>query len=102
MVRPLPLGYRLVEVEKRGAKIKRKLEFDLVEAETVRLIFDLYLSGDGTSSAQFGNVPAPDPFAPRFQSPPAGAPAHWLSRSTVFQLPHRSGISLPYARAQCL
>ena len=46
-----PLGYRLIEAEKRGAKIKKKLAVDLVEAETVRLIFKLYLLGDGSSGA---------------------------------------------------
>ena len=47
----VPLGYKLIEAEKRGAKIKRKLAVDPVEAETVRLIFKLYLYGDGTSGA---------------------------------------------------
>jgi len=46
-----PLGYKLVEVEKRGAKIKKKLDVDAVEAEYVRLIYKLYLYGDGTSGA---------------------------------------------------
>src|SRR5258705_1022600 len=46
-----PLGYKLIEAEKRGTKIKKKLEVDPVEAETVRLIFNLYLHGDGTSGA---------------------------------------------------
>jgi len=46
-----PLGYRLIEAEKRGAKIKKKLEVDPVEAETVRLMFKLYLLGDGSSGA---------------------------------------------------
>jgi site-specific DNA recombinase len=46
-----PLGYRLIEAEKRGTKIKKKLEVDPVEAETVRLIFKLYLFGDGSSGA---------------------------------------------------
>src|SRR6202022_1949585 len=46
-----PLGYKLIEVEKSGAKIKKKLEVDPVEAETVRLIFKLYLLGDGSSGA---------------------------------------------------
>jgi site-specific DNA recombinase len=46
-----PLGYKLVEAEKRGAKIKKKLDLDPVEAETVRLIFELYLNGDGNSGA---------------------------------------------------
>lgn len=48
---PCPLGYHLAEVEKRGAKIKRKLEIDAVESETIRLIYNLYLRGDGTSGA---------------------------------------------------
>ena len=46
-----PLGYRLVEAEKRGTKIKKKLDIDPVEAETARLIFKLYLNGDGSSGA---------------------------------------------------
>ena len=46
-----PLGYRLVEAERRGAKIKKKLEVDPVEAETVQLIYKLYLHGDGNSGA---------------------------------------------------
>jgi site-specific DNA recombinase len=46
-----PLGYKLVEAEKRGTKIKKKLAVDPVEAETARLIFKLYLYGDGTSGA---------------------------------------------------
>jgi site-specific DNA recombinase len=46
-----PLGYRVIEAEKRGSKIKKKLDIDPVEAETVRLIFTLYLNGDGESGA---------------------------------------------------
>src|SRR5215470_11358592 len=46
-----PLGYKLVEAEKRGTKIKKKLDIDPVEAETARLIFKLYLHGDGSSGA---------------------------------------------------
>jgi site-specific DNA recombinase len=46
---PTALGYRAVEVEKRGIRIKKKLAIDPVEAETVRRIFGLYLEGDGTS-----------------------------------------------------
>ena len=44
-----PLGYRIVEAERRGAKIKKRLDVDPVEAELVRLIFSLYAEGDGTS-----------------------------------------------------
>jgi site-specific DNA recombinase len=44
-----PFGYCVIEVERRGSRIKKKLEVDLVEAETVRLIFKLYLEGDSDS-----------------------------------------------------
>jgi site-specific DNA recombinase len=46
-----PLGYKLVEAERRGTKIKKKLDIDPVETECVRLIYKLYLYGDGTSGA---------------------------------------------------
>ena len=46
-----PLGYKLIEAEKRGTKIKKKLDLDPIEAETVELIFRLYLHGDGNSGA---------------------------------------------------
>jgi site-specific DNA recombinase len=45
---PIPLGYKSIEVEIRGARIKKKLAIDAVEAETVKLIFRLYRQGDGT------------------------------------------------------
>lgn len=45
-----PLGYAIVEAERRGQKIKKKLAVDPVEAETVRLIFRLYLEGDTATS----------------------------------------------------
>jgi DNA invertase Pin-like site-specific DNA recombinase len=48
---PVPLGYVLVEVEKRGTKIKKTLAIDPVDAETVQLIYKLYIYGDGTSGA---------------------------------------------------
>ena len=44
-----PLGYKIVEAERRGQKIKKKLGIDPVEAETVRLIYKLYMDGDGTT-----------------------------------------------------
>lgn len=44
-----PLGYMIVEAERRGQKIKKKLDTDPIEAETVRLIYKLYLDGDGTT-----------------------------------------------------
>ena len=44
-----PLGYRIVEAERRGTKIKKKLEIDPAQAELVRQMFDLYLHGDGSS-----------------------------------------------------
>ena len=44
-----PLGYRIVEAERRGSKIKKRLDVDPIEAETVRLIYRLYTQGDGSS-----------------------------------------------------
>jgi site-specific DNA recombinase len=44
-----PLGYRTVAAERRGCKVKKRLEIDPVEAELVRLIFRLYAEGDGKS-----------------------------------------------------
>ena len=44
-----PIGYRVVAVEQRGVKVKKKLEIDLLHADTVRLIYRLALEGDGTS-----------------------------------------------------
>jgi len=44
-----PYGYRTVAVEQRGQRTKKRLEIDTSEAETVRLIFKLFLSGDGRS-----------------------------------------------------
>src|SRR5690606_3239907 len=41
-----PLGYRIVEAERRGQKIKKKLEIDPVEREVIELIFRLYADGD--------------------------------------------------------
>jgi site-specific DNA recombinase len=45
----VPLGYAVEDVEKRGHRTKKRLIIDPVEAETVRLIFKLYLEGDGAS-----------------------------------------------------
>jgi site-specific DNA recombinase len=42
-----PLGYKIIESEQRGSKIKKKLAIDPVEAELVRLIFQLYTEGEG-------------------------------------------------------
>jgi site-specific DNA recombinase len=43
-----PFGYRAVEVEKRGQRIKKHLQIEEHEAATVRQIFRLFLEGDGT------------------------------------------------------
>src|SRR6185312_14338943 len=42
-----PYGYRTVEVERRGDKIKRRLDIEPTEANVVRLLFRLHLEGDG-------------------------------------------------------
>jgi site-specific DNA recombinase len=44
-----PFGFKAIEVERRGARIKKRLSIDPVEAETVRLMFRLFLEGDGGS-----------------------------------------------------
>ena len=40
-----PFGYRTVEAERRGAKIKKRLEIDPVEAEQVQFMFKLLIGG---------------------------------------------------------
>jgi site-specific DNA recombinase len=44
-----PYGYAVVAAEQRGAKTKKRLAVDPVEAEVVRLMFRLFQNGDGTS-----------------------------------------------------
>ncbi len=44
-----PYGYAVVDAEQRGAKTKKRLAIDPVEAEVVRLMFRLFREGDGTS-----------------------------------------------------
>jgi site-specific DNA recombinase len=44
-----PFGYAVVDAEQRGAKTKKRLAIDPVEAEVVRLMFKLFLMGDGKS-----------------------------------------------------
>jgi site-specific DNA recombinase len=44
-----PFGFLAVEVERRGARIKKKLAINLVESDTVRLVYRLFLKGDGDS-----------------------------------------------------
>ena len=46
-----PIGYRIIAGEQRGQRIKKTLEIDPFQAETVRLIFRLAWEGDGTSGA---------------------------------------------------
>ena len=44
-----PLGYRVIIAEQRGAKLKKKLEIDPIQAEKVRRIYKLALFGvDGS------------------------------------------------------
>ncbi len=52
-----PLGYQAVEVERRGVKIKKRLEVDPVERETVVRTFALYHEGlAGTGSLGVKNT----------------------------------------------
>jgi DNA invertase Pin-like site-specific DNA recombinase len=45
-----PFGYRIVDAEKRGDKMKRRLDVEPKEAELVRQMFRLYVNGDGTTA----------------------------------------------------
>ncbi len=40
-----PIGYRIVAAEQRGSKTKKKLEIDPLHADTVRMIYRLFLGG---------------------------------------------------------
>jgi hypothetical protein len=44
-----PYGYAVVAAEQRGAKTKKRVAIDPVEAEVARLMFRLFREGDGTS-----------------------------------------------------
>jgi len=44
-----PFGYRTYAAETRGARVKKKIEIEPQEAETVRQVFRLYVLGDGGS-----------------------------------------------------
>jgi len=44
-----PFGFKTYAAETRGARIKKKIEIDEHEAEIVRLIFTLYVFGNGAS-----------------------------------------------------
>jgi hypothetical protein len=46
-----PIGCRIIAGEQRGHRVKKTLEIDPFQAETLRLIFRLALEGDGTSGA---------------------------------------------------
>jgi site-specific DNA recombinase len=46
-----PIGYRIIAGEQRGHRVKKTLEIDPFQAETVRLIFRLAWEGNGTSGA---------------------------------------------------
>ncbi|RRN66616.1 recombinase family protein [Caulobacter sp. 602-1] len=49
-----PLGYRIVVAEERGAKLKKKLEIDPIQADKIRLIYKLALFGvDGCGPMGF-------------------------------------------------
>ncbi len=40
-----PIGYRIVVAGQRGAKVKKKLEIDPIQAETVRMMYRMALNG---------------------------------------------------------
>ncbi|GJL90912.1 recombinase family protein [Hyphococcus sp.] len=44
-----PYGYRTYAAETRGARVKKKIEIEDQDAEVVRLIYRLYVVGDGST-----------------------------------------------------
>ena len=52
-----PFGYQTEEVDRRGARVKKKLAVDLAEAEDVRLIFRLCLK-DATGKGRWASKPS--------------------------------------------
>ena len=48
-VKEMPFGFKAAGVEKRGDMSEKKLVLREDEAEVVRLMFQLYLKGDGSS-----------------------------------------------------
>jgi len=44
-----PIGYRIVGAGQRGTKVKKKLEIDPIQAETVRRIYRMALNGVGNN-----------------------------------------------------
>ncbi len=58
---PPPLGYKTVEAERRGQKIKKVLAIDEDTAPIVRRIFDLYLGVEGPSDLVQATLTARNP-----------------------------------------
>ena len=88
-----PYGYAIVAAEQRGAKTKKKLAIDPVEAEMVRLIFRLIREGDGTSGPM-GVKAAASWLNERGHRTRKGArwgigPLHKLITSTTYKGEHR-------------
>ncbi|MDE3767593.1 recombinase family protein [Sinorhizobium meliloti] len=44
-----PYGYKVIDAEQRGAKTKKRIAIDPIEAEVIRLMFRLFKEGDGKS-----------------------------------------------------
>lgn len=88
-----PYGYAIVAAEQRGAKTKKKLAVDPVEAEVVRQIFKLIREGDGTSGPM-GIKAAANWLNERGYRTRKGArwgigPLHKLITSTTYKGEHR-------------
>ena len=67
-----PLGYKVVEAERRGGQPKKKLAVDPVEAETVRLMFKLVLEGH-QGSDRWGSRRSPSGSTPTATAPASAA-----------------------------
>ena len=49
-----PIGYRIAPADQRVSNIRKKLEIDPLHADIVRLIYRLFLEGDGVGGANGG------------------------------------------------
>jgi DNA invertase Pin-like site-specific DNA recombinase len=76
-----PIGYRVVAAERRGAKVKKKLEINPLHADTVRLIYRLALECAGGRGSM--GIKILRPTSTSVASSPATADAWASARSTA-------------------
>lgn len=71
-----PIGYRIVAAEQRGSKIKKKLEIDPIQAETVRRIYRMALNGSMTGG-RWGSSGSPPGLTITISAPATAGGGVW-------------------------